>query len=89
MESPITVTSFQHVSCFEFCEKVERIQHHPMLTTLFITNLHDIQVTLASFTFIISPTIIEDASGIPNMGGKWFNQGELDHFYPDPNLKPR
>jgi len=41
MASPITVTSFKHMGCFEFCEKVERIQHHHVLTKLFITNLHD------------------------------------------------
>jgi len=80
MASPITVTSFKHMGFFEFCEKVERIQHHPVLTRLFITNLHDDQVTLAGVTFTISPAIISEASGIPNVGGKWFKQGELDHF---------
>ena len=60
-----------------------------MLTRLFITNLHDSQVTLVGVTFTISPAIIADAFGIPNMGGKWFKQGELDHFYYEPYLKPR
>jgi len=89
MASPITVTSFKNVGCFEFCEKVERIQHHPVLTILFITNLHDNQVTLASVTFTISLIIIAYASGIPNIGRKWFEQGELDHFYYEAYLKAR
>jgi len=64
MESPITMTSFKHMGCFEFCEKVKRIQHHPVLTRLFITNFHDNQVTLAGVTFTISPAIISEAYGI-------------------------
>ena len=75
MASPITLKSFKYVGCFEFCEKVEKIQHHLVLTKLFITNLHDNQVTLASVTFTIYPTIILEAFGIPNVGEKWFKQG--------------
>ncbi len=89
MASPITVTRFKHVGCFEFCEKVQRIQHYPLLTRLFITNLHDNQVTLASITLTVSLAIISVASGIPNVGEKWFKQGELDHLYYETYLKPR
>lgn len=89
MASPITMTSFKHVGCFEFCEKAIRIQHYPVLTKLFITNLHENQVTLVGITFTISPVIISAASGIPNVGGKWFKQGELDNFHYEPYLKPR
>jgi len=89
MASPITVTGFKHVGCFEFCEKVQRIQHHPVLTRLFITNPHDNLVTLVDVTFTVSPAIISAASGIPNVREKWFKQGELDHFYYEPYLKTR
>ena len=74
MASPITVVGFKHVGFFEFCEKLQRIQHHPMLIRLFINNLHDNQVTIADVTFIVSPAIISTTSGIPNVGEKWFKQ---------------
>ena len=41
MASPLTVSYFKHVGCFEFCEKVQQVQNHPELTRLFIINLHD------------------------------------------------
>ena len=60
MASPMVVTCFKHVVCFEFCEKIQKVQHHPVLSRIFISNLHDNQVTLASVTFIISTDIITD-----------------------------
>ena len=89
MASPLTVSCFKHVGCFEFCEKVQKSQYHPMLTRLFITNLHDRQVTLAGVTFDMSTNAISTATGIPNVGEKWFKQGNLDLSYYEPYLKPR
>ena len=34
--STLAVPCFRYVRCYEFCEKVERVQHHPELTRLFI-----------------------------------------------------
>ena len=41
MSSPLTVSCFKHVGCFDFCEKVQQVQNHPKLTRLFIINFHD------------------------------------------------
>ena len=71
MASPITVTSFKHMGYIEFFEKVERT-HHFELTRQFFINLHENQATLAGVTFTISSAIILAATGIPNVGEKWF-----------------
>ena len=71
MASPLTVSCFKHVGCFEFCEKVQQIQYHPVLTRLFITNIHDRQVTLAGVTFTMSTNAILAVTGIP----KWEKNG--------------
>ena len=89
MASPMTVTCFKHVGCFGFCEKIQRVQHHPMLSRLFISNIHDNQVTLASVTFTVSTAIISTATGIPNVGKKWFKQKDLEEHYYEPYIKPR
>jgi hypothetical protein len=73
LASPLTVTCFKHVGCYDFCEKIQRVQHHPMLTRLFISRLHDIQ----------------DSTRIPNIGEKWFKKGNLKKRDFDFFLKPR
>jgi len=70
--SHLAVTCFRHLGCYEFCEKVERIQHHPKLTRLFVANIHDNKVTLAGMTFTVSPSIIADTTKIQNVGEKWY-----------------
>ena len=40
LDSPLTVTFFKHVGCYDFCEKIPRVQHHPILTRIFIYGLH-------------------------------------------------
>lgn len=88
MASPITVTSFKHMGCFEFFEKVERTHHHFELARQFIINLYDNQATLVSITFTISSAIISATTGIPDVGEKWFKQVDLDYCYYDPYHKP-
>ena len=83
------MTCFKHVGCFDFCEKIQKVQHHPVLIKILISNLHDNQVTLAGVTFIISTTIIEDATRIPNVGEKWYKEKDLESHYFDPYIKPR
>ena len=60
-----------------------------MLTRLFILNPHENQVTLAGVTLIVSLAIISTATGIQNIGEKWFKQGDLNKFYYEPYIKPR
>ena len=89
MASPMTVTSFKHLGCFHFCVMVQRVQSHPILTTVFISNLEHSQVTLFAITFTISSDIIVATIGIPNVGEMWFKDQNLDHQYYEPYLKPR
>ena len=74
MASPLTVSCFKQVGCYEFCEKVQQVQIHPKLTRLFIINLHEKQVNLAGVTFELSSDSISNATCIPSVGEKWFNQ---------------
>lgn len=60
-----------------------------MLTRIFISKLHDNQVTLAGVTFTISTIVISAATGIPDVGEKWFKQSELEKHYYEPFIKPR
>jgi len=41
LASPMAVTSFKDLGCYEFCEQIQKVQHHAMLTRLFISKLHD------------------------------------------------
>ena len=59
-----------------------------MLTMLFISNLHNNQVTLAGVTFTMSTAIILAATEIPNVGEKWFKHSELEEHYYEPFMKP-
>ena len=38
LASPMVVTCFKHVGYYEFCEQIQRVQHHAMLTRIFIFN---------------------------------------------------
>ena len=68
---------------------MERVQHHLELTKIFVANLRDNKVTLAGVTFIVSPSIIVDATNIPNLGEKWYKAQVLDEHYYEPYIKPR
>ena len=68
---PLTVTCFQHQSCYQFCELVERVKYHHDLARLFLLHLHNGQVTLAGVTFTLTPETIAQATSIPNVGEQW------------------
>ena len=89
MASPMAVTCFKYVGCFEFCERIQRVQHHPILSRLFISNLHENQVTLAGVTFTVSTTIIVASTRILNVGEKWYKEKDLENHYYEPYIKPR
>ena len=87
--SPLIVSCFQNVGCYEFCEKVQQVQNHLELTRLFILNLHEKQVNLAGVKFELSSDAIAIATRITSVGEKWFKQANLDISYYEPFLKPR
>ena len=68
MTSPLTISCFKHMGCFDFCGKVQKVQNHPELTRLFIINLHEKQVNLDEVTFELSTNAIANAIGILRMG---------------------
>ena len=65
---PLAVTCFQHQSCYQFCEMVERVKYHHELARLFVLHLHNGQVTLVGVTFTLTPETIAQATSIPNIG---------------------
>lgn len=85
----MTISYFRHLWCYDFCEQVERVQHHPELTGIFVANLRNNKVTLAGVTFIISSSIITDATRIPNVGEKWYKAQYWDEHYYEPYIKSR
>jgi len=76
---------------------MERVQHHPELTMIFVANIRDNKVTLAGVTFTISSSInvivsssfIVDATRTPNVVENWFNSQDLDEHYYEPYIKSR
>lgn len=67
---------------------MERVQYHLELTRLFVAHLQHNRVTLAGVTFTVSPSIISDATRIPNVGEKWYKARDLDEHYYEPYIKP-
>ena len=65
------------------------MQSHPELTRLLILNLHNKQVNLAGVDFSLTSDTIAHATGIPDVGEKWFKIEKLDMSCYDPFLKPR
>jgi len=72
---PFSITCFKHQSCYDFYEMVERVKFCHELARLFVTHLENNEVQLVGVTFTLSPTIISNATGIPNIGEKW-NKGK-------------
>lgn len=87
--SPLSISCFRHLSCFDFCELVERVQFHHELGTLFVANLHNNKVTLAGVTFAVTPLVISQDTKIPKVGEKWYKAQDLDEHYYEPYSKPQ
>ena len=68
---------------------IERVRFHHELARLFLTHLHNKKVTLARITFTISPAIILEATGIPNVGENWYKGQDIDDEYYEPYIKAR
>jgi len=86
--SSLEFSCFRHLECYEFCELVERVQFHHELARLFVAHLHNNEVTLVGVTFTVSPSIISEATRIPNVGEKWYKAQDLDEHYYEPYIKP-
>ena len=85
---PFAVSCFQHMACYQFCERLSHIQPHRELARLFVLHLHDGQVTLAGVNFVFSPEAITEATGIPNVGEVWLKSKWLDFVYYEPYVRP-
>ena len=75
---PLAVTCFQHQSCYQFCEMVERVQYHHELARLFFLHIQNGQVTLAGVAFTLTLESIFLATGIPNIGEQWNKRQQID-----------
>ena len=85
---PLAVNFFQYMSCYQFCERISWIQHHRELARLFVLHLHDGHVTLAGVNFILTPEVISEATGIPNVGEVWSKRSLLDFVHFEPYIRP-
>lgn len=89
LSCPLATSCFRDLSCFDFCEMVERVKFHHELGRLFVTNLDNNVVHLLEFTFTLSSTIIAEAIGIPDVGEKWNNRQHNNREYYDPYIKAK
>ena len=71
MAYPTIVSCFQELGCYEFCEKVQKMQSHPQLTKLFALNLHNHQIILVGVKFELTTNAISMATRIPCMGERY------------------
>jgi len=85
---PLAMNCFRYQSCFEYCERISQIQHHRELVRLFVLHLQNGHVNLAGVDFTLSPEIIAQATGIPNVGEEWNKRQQLDRFHYEPYIKP-
>jgi len=65
---PLAMSCFQHLSCYEFCQRVANVRVHHELTCIFALYLHGGQSVLDGVTFTLTPETISVATGIPNIG---------------------
>ena len=86
--SPMILSYFQDVGCYQFCENIKQVQIHSDLTRLFILSLQNHQVNLARVNFEISSQSIAKATGILDICERWFKQKKIDLSYYEPHLKP-
>jgi len=75
---PLAMSCFQHLSCFEFCQRVANVQVHHELAHLFVLHLHGDRSILARVTFTLTPETVSLATGIPNVGEPWHKKQKVD-----------
>lgn len=85
---PLAVSCFRYMSCYQFGERIYQIQHHRELSRLFVLHLHDGHVTLIGVNFTVTPEVISQATGIPNVGEVWPKRRLLDFVHFEPYVRP-
>jgi len=68
---PLAMSCFQHLACYEFCQRVSNVKVHHELARLFALHLQGGQSVLAGVTFTLTPEAILVATGIPNIREQW------------------
>ena len=84
---PLAMSYFQHLACFEFCQRVENVRVHHELARLFALHLHGGQSILAGVTFTLTPEAISVATGIPNVGEQWHKKKKVERHHYEPYIK--
>ena len=51
---PLVMSCFQHLACFEFCQRVANVRVHHELAHLFALHLHGGQSILVGVTFTLT-----------------------------------
>lgn len=74
LASLMAMTSFKYLGCYDFCDQIQVVQNHAMLTRLFISKLHDNKCILYGVTFTLSTIIISTTTGIINVGRNGLNK---------------
>jgi len=84
---PLPMSCFQHLACYEFCQRVENVRVHHDLAHLFSLHLHGGQSVLAGVTFTLTPETISMATGIPNIGEQWHKKKKVVRHHYEPYIK--
>lgn len=86
---PLATTCFRYQSHFEFCKMVERIKYHQELARQFVINIDNNMVHLARVNFTLSPTIIVEATRIPDVGEKLNKRKNISKHHYEPYIKAK
>ena len=84
---PLAMSCFQHLSCFQFCQRVANVRVHHELAHPFVLHLHGDHSILAGVTFTLTPETFSLATGIPNVGEPWHKKQKVDRHHYEPYIK--
>jgi len=68
---------------------VERVKFHNELAREFVINMDNNMVNLSSVNFTLSPTIIVEATRIPDVGEKWNKRKNISKHHYEPYIKAK
>ena len=86
---PLAMSCFQHLACFEFCQRLANVRVHHELARLFVLHLHGGPSILAGVTFTLTPKTISVATGIPNVGEQWHKKKKSNRQHYEPYIMAR
>jgi len=84
---PLAMSCFQHLACYEFCQRVANVRVHHELAHLFSLHLQGGQSVLVRVTFTLIPETLLVATGIPNIGEQWHKKKKVELHHYDPYIK--